>query len=141
MVMSKTFSGCGAAAALGVEGGALLAGAPADGGLLAADGGVLGANDGTAEAVARRSLEARRQPAKVTRPATTASGKSNERRVKAAPFTTRLLGVLGERRGVCLLATWAVLRRNQAEPVAPRTRARTSPDARTWFHAHECAQV
>jgi hypothetical protein len=98
MVMSKTFSGCGAAAALGVEGGALLAGAPADGGLLAADGAVLGANDGTAEAVARRSLEARRQPAKVTRPATTASGKSNERRVKAAPFTTRLLGVLGERR-------------------------------------------
>jgi hypothetical protein len=92
--MSKTFSGSGAVP-FGVGGAALLVGAvPGDVALLDAGGAVLGAKVGVAEAAAWRSLEARRQPAKITRPAT-ASGKRGERRFKAAPFTTRAVRVLG----------------------------------------------
>jgi hypothetical protein len=86
--MSRTFSGTGAAP-FGVGGAALFGGAASgDVALLDAGGAVLGASVGVAEAAAWRSLEARRQPAKISRPET-ASGKSGERRVKAAPFTTR----------------------------------------------------
>ena len=86
--LSKTFSGSGAAA-FGVGGAALfVAAAPGDVALLDAGGAVLGANVGAAEAAVWRSLEARRQPAKISRPET-ASGKSGERHVKVAPFTTR----------------------------------------------------
>ena len=97
MVMSKTFTGARvAAAALDARSAELLGVAARGDAALLADGGVLGGNPGVAEAVAWCSLEARRQPAKSTRPVTTTSGKRDERRGKSASFTTRAARVLAK---------------------------------------------
>src|SRR4051812_22598879 len=89
MVMSKTFSGTRAGAALLALGGvvaALVAGSPA---LLAGERTVLAALAGVADAVARRSSETRRQPESIRSKAQRAIGKAGERSVKPVTFTTR----------------------------------------------------